>query len=275
MSITIASNISSLVAQHNLSNTESALSTTFQQLSSGLRINTAADDAAGLGMAKSLNAQVSSYSVAERNANDGISMAQTADGAANQIDNLLTTMRSLAVEGSNGTLSANDQTNLNTEFTGLISEIDRVASDTKFNGIALLSGASSTVTYQVGINNVAAADRIQVVYGGADSSSLGVGALTVSSQANSQSAIATIDTAIQNLGTVREGFGSGINRLTDAVTNAQTTSTNLSSALSQIQDVDIAQATAAMAQQQVLQQAGASVLSQANQAPQLALQLLH
>ena len=273
MSISIQTNVASMVAQNHLASTQNALATTFARLSSGMRINGAADDAAGLGISKSLNAQVRSYGVAQRNANDGISMAQTADGAAEQIHGMLTRMRELAVQGANGTLSASDSTNLNTEFSGIMSEIDRVANVTSFNGKNLLAGAASTVTFQVGINNTAN-DRISVVFGGGDSTGLGITGLAVGSTAGAQAAIGTIDTAIQNLSTVREGFGSAQNRLTTAVSALQTMATNTSASLSRIQDVDIASETSAMAREQVLSQAGASVLSQANQAPQLALSLL-
>src|SRR5262249_32954068 len=145
MALYIQTNVASMVAQNSLAKTQQSLGASFARLSSGFRINSAADDAAGLGISKSLDAQAKSYAVAERNANNGISMAQTADGAADQISNMLSRMRELAVQGSDGSLSASDRTNLQTEFTALQSSIDRVANVTKFNGQALLAGASSTV----------------------------------------------------------------------------------------------------------------------------------
>jgi flagellin len=250
-----------------------SLQSTFQKLSSGFRINSASDDAAGLGISKGMEAQVRSFSVAERNANDAISMSQTADGAAEQIHGILSRLRELAVQGSNGTLSSSDSTNLDTEFQAMTSEIDRISNVTKFNGTSLLSGTSTTVNFQVGINTTTD-DSLAVVFGGVDSSTLGVSGLDVTNNTNSKTAIDAIDTAIQNLSTTREGWGSAMNRLSAAVANIQTTSTNMTASLSRIRDVDIASETASMARQQVLSQAGVSILGQANQSPQLALKLL-
>jgi flagellin len=273
MPLMIQTNVDSMHAQSHLTKTQAALSKNFSRLASGLRINSAADDAAGLGISKSLNAQVRSMAVAERNTNDGISMVQTADGGAEQIHELLTRMRELAVQSSNGNLTTGDRTNLNTEYSAHLGEIDRIATSTKFNGINLLSGAAASQNFQVGIGT-AATDRIGVSFGGADATSLAVNGGDVTSFANSQTAITAIDTAIQSLSTVREGFGSAMNRLSFASANLQSQQTNLSAAVSRIRDVDIASETAAMSKNQVLSQAGAAVLAQANQAPQLAMQLL-
>jgi flagellin len=196
-------------------------------------------------------------------------MVQTADGSADQIDSLLTRMRQLAVEAQNGTMSTNDQSNLNTEYQQDLGEIDRVAGDATFNGTSLLSGAANTVNFQVGINGTAN-DQIAVAFGATGSTGLGVNGTTVTS-ANLTS---PIDAAIQTLSTTRAGFGAAIDRLQDASSAINSTQTNLSSALSVVQDTDVASATADLAREQVLAQAGASVLSQANQAPQLALKLL-
>lgn len=274
MAMFIQTNVASMTAQNNLSRTQTALSTNFARLSSGFRINSAADDAAGLGISKTIESQTRSYAVAERNANDGISMSQTADGAAEQIHSILIRMRELSVQGANGTLSASDSTNLNTEFQAHLSEIDRIAQVTKFNGVNLLAGASTSVTLQVGINNVAAADRVNVAFGGADVAGLAMTGAAVDSVANSRTAIGTIDTAIQTLSTVREGFGSAMNKLQSSVTNLQSMQTNMSASLSRIRDVDVASETSALARHQVLSQSGVAVLSQANQSPQLALRLL-
>lgn len=274
MGLYVQTNVASMIAQGHLSNTQQALSQNFAKLSSGYRINSAADDAAGLGISKSMNAQVRSLAVAERNASDGISMAQTADGAAEQIHGILTRMRELAVQGSNGTLSTADSTNLNTEYQANLAEIDRIAQVTTFNGRNLLSGSAASVSFQVGINNVAAADRMNINFGGADVTGLSMTGSAVDSVANSRTAIGTLDTAISTLSTLREGWGSSVNRMTTAVTNLQSMQSNLSASLSRIRDVDIASETAAMSRNQVLMQAGAAVLSQANQAPQMALSLL-
>ena len=273
MSLVVQSNVASMFAQSQLNKTQSSLAKNFQKLSSGFRINDASDDAAGLGISKSMNAQVKSMGVAERNTNDGISMVQTADGAADQLHEILTRMRELAVQASNGGLGTNDLTNLDTEFQANLQEIDRIATSTKFNGQNLLSGSAAAVNFQVGIGT-AGTDRIAVSFGGADSTGLGVNGATVTSFANAQTSITNIDTAIQNLSTVREGFGSAMNRLNYAANNLQASQTNLSSAMSRIRDVDIAKETADMSKNQVLSQAGASILAQANQTPQTAMQLL-
>lgn len=273
MALYVQTNVSSMVAQNNLDKTQKSLASNFAKLASGFRINSAADDAAGLGISKQINAQVKSYAVAERNTNDGISIAQTADGGAEQIHGIMTRMRELSVQASNGGLSANDYTNLDTEFQSHLQEIDRIATSTQYNGTNLLSGAATTVNFQVGIGT-AASDRIGVSLGGADSASLGVNGLSLTNFANAQASITALDTGIQNLSTVREGFGSAMNRFSYTVSNLQSMQTNMSAALSRIRDVDVASETASMSRNQVLSQAGAAVLGQANQAPQLALSLL-
>jgi flagellin len=273
MAIYLQTNTSALVAEMHFNQSQQQISSSFTKLSSGYRINSAADDAAGLGIAKSLNAQVQSYSVASQNAADAISMVQTADGSADQVTGLLTRMRELAVEAQNGTMSSNDLTNLQTEFGQDMSEIDRVAGDATFNGTSLLSGAqttANTINFQVGINGNTTLDQISVQFGGADTSSLLLTGATVTSA----NLLTTIDNAMQSLSTTRAGFGAAMNRLSDAQAAISSTSQNLSAALSTIQDVDVASETANLAREQVLAQAGASVLAQANQAPQLALKLL-
>jgi flagellin len=274
MSLAIATNLTSMNAQNSLAKTQSALSTSFARLSSGMRINGAADDAAGLGISKSMDAQVRSYAVAERNTNDGVSMLQTADGGAEEIDNLMTRMRELAVQASNGDLSSNDYTNLDAEYQQNSSEIDRISSSVQYNGINLLSGASASKSFQVGIGT-AATDRIAVNFGGADVTRLlGATATDVTSFANAQSSITALDSGIQQLSAVRAGFGAAINRFGNTVSNLQTMQTNTSASLSRIRDTDIAAETANLSKNQVLAQAGAAILAQANQTPQLAMGLL-
>jgi flagellin len=272
MGLFIQTNVSSMIAQSNLSNTREALNGNFEKLSSGFRINSAADDAAGLGISKLMNAQVRSIAVAQRNAADAVSMTQTADGAAEQIHELLTRMRDLAVQGSNGTNNTTDGANLQTEFAAAQAEITRIGNVTTYNGTSLL-GATSSVSFQVGSQNTTN-DRISVTFGGASASTLGITAASVASVTGAQAAISTLDTAISSLSTVREGFGSTVNRMQSTIANLQSTGTNLSAALSRIRDTDIAMETASMSRNQVLSQAGAAVLGQANQAPQLALSLL-
>jgi flagellin len=275
MALYIQSNIASLEAQRNLAGTQKSLQMNFQRLSSGYRINSAADDAAGLGISEQMNAQIRSYAVAERNTNNGISMAQTAEGALGQVGSMLQRLRELAVEGANGDLTSTDRGFLNTEFTQLQQEIDRISTSTTFNGQALLSGAANTVTFQVGINN-STNDQINVVFGGVDLTSLGINGSSVSgaTATNAQNAITAVDAAIATISTQRSTYGAAMNRMQVTVSNIQSMRTNLAAANSRIKDVDIAEETAAMARNQVLSQAGAAVLAQANQAPQLAMSLL-
>jgi flagellin len=262
-------NIAALTAEGHLSRTQNSVQSSFQKLSSGLRINSAADDAAGLGIAKSMDAQVQSYTVAQQNAADAINMVQSADGASDQIDSLLTRMRVLAVEAQNGTMSSSDKSNLDAEFQQDLSEIDRVAGDASFNGQPLLAGAQTSVNFQVGIFGTAN-DTITVNFGGIDTSGLSVSGTSITSA----NILQTLDTALQTLNTQRSHFGATMNRLQIAQTSTQDTQTNLSAALATIQDVNVASETANLAREQVLAQAGVSVLAQANQSPQLALKLL-
>jgi flagellin len=273
MSLFVQTNVASLISQESFANTEVKLNKTMQQLSSGYKINSAADDAAGLGIASRLSAQVASFTSATQNANTAISMTQTADGGAAQISDILTRLRQLAVEGANGTMSASDSANLDTEFQAQLNEVDQIANTTIYNGQNVLAGASAPSSFQVGINTTAS-DTMSVNFGGVDVAGLALTGTTVSTAAGSTAAINSIDAAIQTLSTVRAGFGAAMDGLQDVVSNLGSMSTNTSSALSQVQDVDVASATAALAQQQVLAQAGESVLSQANQMPQLAESLI-
>jgi flagellin len=272
MALYINTNVASLDAQRNLAMTQVSLQTSFARLSSGYRINSSADDAAGLGISDSLTAQVRSWVVAQRNSNDGISMAQTADGAAAQVTSMLQRMRELAVESSNGSLQASDRSNLDTEYQQLTQEISRIAQSTTFNGTNLLNG-STTVNFQVGIGT-ATTDKIPVVFGGMDTTSLGITGLDVTSVANAGTTLTAIDAALSHVATTRATFGAAINRLQTTVQNIQSMQENLSAANSRIRDVDVAMETSSLARSQVLSQAGAAVLAQANQTPQLALTLL-
>ena len=275
MALYINTNVASLEAQSNLSKTQKDQATNFQRLSSGMRINSAADDAAGLAIKENLNAQVKSFSVAERNSNNAISMAQTAESALGQVGSILTRMRELAVQGANGDLGTTDRGYLDTEFQSLRSEITRISDSTIFNSKQLLSGAATTITFQVGINNTTS-DRIDVSFGGVDLAALGLAATNVTgaTATNSQAAITSIDAAISTVSSRRASFGASMNRLSTTVSNLQSMRTNMSAAHSRIADVDVAEETASMARNQVLSQAAVSVLSQANQSPQLALSLL-
>jgi flagellin len=273
MSLFVQSNIASMQAQNAFATNELALNKTYQQLSTGYKINNAGDDAAGLGIATRMQAQVDSYTEASSNANNALSMTQTADGGAEQVSNILDRLRQLAVEGANGTMSTSDSSNLDTEFQAQLSEITQIVNTTTFNGVNLLAGTAATINFQVGINNTTS-DQVGVSFGGMSVSTLGLTGVGVSSTTSASAAISTIDAAIQNLSTQRAGFGAAEDQFQDIVSNLSSISTNTTAALSQIQDVDVAAATAQLAQEQVLTQAGTSVLSQANQTPQLAESLL-
>jgi flagellin len=275
MSLVIQTNVASLQAQQNLNTVSKGLSVSFNRLSSGFRINTAADDAAGLAISESFKSQIRSFSVAERNANDGVSMAQTGEGALGQVTNMLARMRELAVQASNGSQSSADRGFLNTEFTQLQSEIDRIQKSTKYDGTSLITSTSSSITFQVGINN-ATTDQIAVTFGGLALTTL-LSATTVvsgSGATSSLNAIDRIDAALTTVSTIRAKFGAVMNRFDVTTANIQTARTNLTAANSRIRDVDVAEESAALSRSQVLSQAAAAVLAQANQAPQLALGLL-
>lgn len=275
MPLTINTNTASLNAQKNLGKSQQALTKSFERLSSGFRINTAADDAAGLAVSESLSARIRSFAVAERNTNNAISMANTAEGGLKEVSSVVIRMRELAVQSANGDLTSTDRGYLDTEFQLLSSEIDRLANQTDFNGVALLSGTTNSISFQVGINT-SSFDTISVDFGGVSVSSLGLSGASLggATAANAQSAITALDTALQSVSTTRAKFGAATNRLGIAVSNSQTMRTNLAAANSAIRDVDVADETSTLARSQVLLQAGTSVLAQANQAPSLALSLL-
>jgi flagellin len=276
MSLSINTNIMSLDAQRNLNKSQSALQQSMQRLSSGLRINSAADDAAGLAIANNMNAQVKSLNQASRNANDGVSLVQTADGALNETGNILTRMRELATQSSTGTLGSTERGYIQNEFKQLSSEIDRIANSTEFNGTKLLNGNLSTsgVDIQVGSRNVATNDRINIKVNSASASALGISSVDLGTQAGSQSALDTLDSAIKNVSTIRSGLGASQNRLQSTINNLAVAVENTSASQSRIQDVDVASETANMTRANILTQAGTSILSQANQSPQAALRLL-
>jgi flagellin len=268
--------MSSINSQKNLQRTEKTLGTAMSRLSSGMRITKAADDAAGLSISERLKAQVRGFSQAQRNANDGVSLLQTAEGALGEIGDMLTRMRELAVQSANGTLGTDERSSLNDEFGALRSEIDRIANATEFNGIQLIDGSlSSGVAMQVGIANVAANDRISITLTDADATAIGItGGMALTTATTSQNSIVLIDSAITNIANRRGDIGAVQNRLTTTVNNLQTMQENLSAANSRISDADVATESASFARTQILMQAGLSVLSQANQLPQMALMLI-
>lgn len=275
MALFINTNVASEGAQKNLAANQSKLAVSFARLSSGLRINSAKDDAAGLAISESLKSQIRSFNVAERNASDGISMAQTAEGALGEVHEILGRMRELATQAANGSLTGTDRGFLQTEFASLQSEITRIQGSAKFNGRSLVSATAETITLQVGLDNTST-DQIQVTLGGVSLATIaGTGTLLSGTTASGAlAALSTIDTAIGNVSTARATFGAAMNRLETAQSSIQTMRLNLSAANSRIRDVDVAAETSALSRNQVLTQAGVSVLAQANQLPQLAFGLL-
>jgi len=279
MSISLLTNVTSLAAQQNLTATQGKLAASIGHLSSGMRINNAADDAAGLGISQSLQADISSLGQAQRNSNDAVSMSQVAEGGMSQMQGIVSRMRQLAVESSNGTLGGTERGYVQTEFTQLSSEIDRIGATTNFNGQQLLDGSASTgLTFQVGIYNTAN-DRLSMSITRLAASTLGstslhIASCSLSTATNAQNALGAFDAAIKQLSTSRANLGAVQNRMQIAISNLQNTTTNLTAANSRITDVDVASETANMTQQNILSQAGVAVLSQANQLPSAALSLL-
>jgi flagellin len=274
MAFSIRTNVGSLNAQRNLFNSQTMLDSSFSRLSSGFRITQAGDDAAGLGISVNLTAQIRSFNQANRNAQDAQSLIQTAEANLNQTTELLTRMRELAMQSASSGVGDTERGYIQTETTALITEIDRIANSAEFNGQALLNSAATVLTFQVGIRNVVANDRISVSTVDATATTLGVNALDLTTQAGAQAALATIDTGISLVSLSRSTFGAAGNRLASVIQTIQTSSEQLSAANSRIRDVDVAEETSRMARTQVMMQAGVSVLSQANQSPQIALKLL-
>ena len=274
MGLRVNTNVTSINAQRNLSSVTDRLSTNFRRLSTGLRISTAADDAAGLAISERLRSQVRSLDQAKRNANDGISLVQTAEGALNEVNSVLTRLRELSIQAANGSVSNQDKDTLNEEFTSLVDEIDRIAQSTEFNGINLLDGSSASVSFQVGFGTTAGVDTLDVTLQAADETALGLASLDISSTGNTSTAIAAIDTAINTVSSLRGTLGAAQNRLGSTINNLAIQTENLSAAESRIRDVDVAYETAQLTRNSILQQASISVLAQANAQPQSALALI-
>jgi flagellin len=284
MAISTGSNITSLQAQRRLDQTGTKLANSFNKLSSGYRINRGADDAAGLAIAESLKSQSRIASQAIRNTNDGISTIAIADGALGEVANILSRLAELASQSANGTLSTSQRSVVSNEFTALSSEIERIAAVTEFNGIKLLSGAN-TITIQVGTGS-SASSQIGYVNQLATLQGIGLGnaqgALTVSLNADTNDSAATasrhaldaVYSAIYSVGAARGILGGIESRLSTAIANLGVARENLIAAESRIRDVDVAEEAANLTRLNILQQAGTSVLAQANQLPSLALQLL-
>lgn len=273
MALTVNTNVASLNTQRNLNTSSRALDTSLQRLSTGLRINSAKDDAAGLQISNRLTSQINGLNVAARNANDGISMAQVTEGALQQSTNILQRMRELALQSANGSNSDEDRASLQLEVAQLQEELTRISETTSFGTQKLLDGTLGTVDFQVGAN---ANEVISVDFGATafDAAGLGVDAVDISDVAGSQGAIADIDAALQTIDDQRSALGAVQNRFENTIANLQNIAENVSASRGRIQDTDFAAETANLTKNQVLQQAGTAILAQANQLPQAVLSLL-
>ena len=282
----VNTNANASIAQNALARNERAMNTAMERLSTGQRINSASDDAAGLAIGSRMTSQIRGLETGIRNANDGISMIQTADGALIEVSNMLQRMRELALQASNGTTTSNDRDYLNTEYQNLVTEIQRIATNTQWNGSAVLNGTASAVAFQVGANG---GQTVSVNFGNfiasgsvfsgmqataskaghSLSSTTTAQALTVAS-----SAIVQIDSAITTVNTQRATYGAAMNQLSYAVDNLSNVKVNSEAARSRISDTDYANETSELARTQIIQQAGTAMLAQANQLPQTVLALL-
>jgi flagellin len=279
----INTNINSLISQNALTRNNRSLSSSMEQLSTGKRINSAADDAAGLAISNKMTAQIRGLNQAVRNANDGISMLQTAEGATQEITNMLQRMRELAVQAANDTYQSSDRSALNAEVAELQNEITRIGRNTEWNGMKLFIqetagsaggiGTSGNVRLQVGVDGTNT-DRISVQLNKIDTTTLGVSAISLSTAASASSALQTLDAAISMIDEDRATFGATINRLTYAVDNLTNVSQNANASRSRILDTDYAKASAELARTQIIQQAATAILAQANQSQQSVLKLL-
>jgi flagellin len=277
MSTVINTNVKALVSTSALVKNGRAMANTMESLSTGSRINKASDDAAGLSIRENMTAQIKGLNAAVRNANDAISMLQTADGALNEVADMLQRMRELGTLAQNDTYSTAQRVAMNDEFTQLQSEIDRIADNTQWNNMNLLDGTGgnwgggSLFTFQVGAN---AGQTISVAIAGMGIASLGISAVSIGTVADARDAVTALDDAISVLNTRRSVIGSVINRLTHAVDNLTNVSQNATESRSRVTDTDYATATSELARTQIIQQAATAILAQANQQPQMVLSLL-
>jgi len=279
MAQVINTNLASQNAQRNLSGTQSQLGTAIQRLSSGLRVNSARDDAAGLAIANRMSAQERGMNVAIRNANDGISLAQTAEGALGKVGDMLQRMRELAVQSANATNTSADRDSLNEEFRQLADEVDRTLQSTRFNGQPILADSAGALTFQIGANSGTneqlTVTTANMATNGTITAVTGSTALITGTNGNNAIAmISTLDTAINTVNSERATYGAVQNRFEAVIANLQVAVENQSAARSRIMDADFAKETAALTRTQILQQAGTAMLAQANQLPQQVLTLL-
>ena len=277
MGLRINTNTASLNAQRNLMGTKLGLDKSLERLSSGYRINRAGDDAAGLAISENLRAQIRGLKQASRNASDGVSLVQVAEGALNEISSILIRLRELGVQAASDTIGPVERQFLNVEYDQLVSEIDRIADGTEFNGTQLLSGTGSILDFQVGTRNDPNIDRLSFDASKADANAaaLGVNLTSVADKASAQNALSAIDSAIVSVSAMRADFGAIQNRLQSTISNLNVSIENMAAANSRIRDVDVAEETAELTKNNILLQAGTSVLAQANSTAQTALTLLN
>ncbi len=274
MPMTIATNVASINAQRQLADTQNSLSTSMQRLSSGLRVNSARDDAAGLAIAERMEAQMRGMNVAVRNGNDAISLSQTAEGALGKIGESLQRMRELAVQSANATNTTGDRTNLDTEYKQLASEVNRVLQATTFNSVSLLDG-NATLSFQVGADN-ATNNQVSITTTKLATGTGVTAALngTINAVTSATKAISDLDTAINEITTARASFGAAQSRFESIVSQLQVAAETQAASRGRIMDADFAVETANLSRAQILQQAGSAMVAQANQAPQQVLSLL-
>jgi len=273
MGIRINTNVSSINTQRHLLNSTNMFAKSMERLSSGLRINRAGDDAAGLAISEGLKSDLRALDQAARNAGDGISLVQIGEGSLDEVSNILLRMKELAEQSLNGTLSNTERTYLNSEFSNLTSEINRISDSTEFNGVKLLDGSeSSPINIQVGIGT-ASADSVSIdLSDDLDATGIGITG-SIDTSANATTAMGQIDDAIATVTSARSTFGAVQNRLESSIRNINLQTENLAAANSRIRDVDVAKETSALTSYQILQQAGVSMLAQANSVSGLALAL--
>ena len=276
MGLRISTNVASLNAQRNLSHTQHGLAQSLARMSSGYRINQASDDAAGLAISENLKGQIRGLRQASRNANDGISLVQVAEGGLNEVSSMMIRLRELAVQSASDTVGDTERKFLDTEYQQLKSEVQRISEVTSFNGRDLLNGSGGMIDIQVGVNNDAFKDRISFNASAANSSldALGISSEGVAKKEQAQTSIEAVDKAIISVNAIRANFGAMQNRLQSTTANLAVSDENLSAANSRIRDADIAAESSELTRNNILTQAGVSVLAQANNTSQLALKLL-
>lgn len=277
MGLRINTNVPALIAQRNLRSTRASLDTTLERLSSGSRINHAGDDAAGLAISEGLRAQIRGLAQAERNAHDGISLVQVAEGSMSEVSNMLIRLRELGVQAASDTVGPTERGFLNLEFQQMIQEVDRIAKSTSYNNVPLLNGSAQSFEIQIGTSNNPLTDRVKLFDSGAADVSavaLGMNMANVADKVSAQNSLAAIDQAIGSVTSMRAEFGALQNRLSSVINTIQISKENLASANSRIRDADVAEEATNLTKNQILMQAGTSVLSQANTTIKSALQLL-